>query len=117
MFIFADFVQPGRVLTVTAELLKAEGREVQLKTQGTVEGGIAVRGRLVLERYNLADARVDQAATDEYLKRTLRAHLALLYQPRIEVDTTDPSVLIAGQDSAPAVDSRQGLGDRRVVQR
>ncbi|MEX2114492.1 MAG: 3-hydroxyacyl-ACP dehydratase FabZ family protein [Pirellulales bacterium] len=93
--LFADFVQPGRVLTVTAEILKLDDREVQLKTQGLVEGRIAVRGRLTLERYNLADKRPDLAAADDHLKQNLRAHLALIYRPQIDVDSAPDAGLIA----------------------
>lgn len=103
---FGDFVQPGRVLTVTAELLHTDSREVELKTQGTVAGAVAVGGRLVLERYNLADTRADLAATDEYLKRNLRAHFALIYQPLVDLDGSDDAALIASAD--PAVRSGQG---------
>jgi 3-hydroxyacyl-[acyl-carrier-protein] dehydratase len=100
--LFADFVQPGRVLTVTAELVKLADREAQVKTQGMVEGRVAVRGRLVLERYNLADKRPAEAATDEYLKRTLRAHLSLLHQPQFEVDTAPDGSLIASATASNA---------------
>ena len=69
---FADFVQPGRVLLVTAEILQSGPREVQLKTQGTMAGRVAVGGRLTLERYNLADTRPNMAATDAYLRQYLK---------------------------------------------
>ena len=81
---FADFVEPGCVLTVTAEILSIEPREVQLKTQGTMSDRVAVSGRLVLERYNLADSRPDLAPTDAFLKSHRRTQLALVYRPRLE---------------------------------
>ena len=74
---------------------------MQLKTQGTIAGHVAVSGRLVLERYNLADTRPDLAATDEYLKRTLRAHFALVYQPQTDLDTADESALMASLSARP----------------
>ena len=52
---YADFVQPGQVLQVTAELQKRDGRLTWLKARGTVDGSVAVSARLVLDRYNLAD--------------------------------------------------------------
>ncbi len=100
--LFADFVQPGRVLTVTAELVKLDDREAQVKTHGMVEGRVAVRGRLVLDRYNLADKRPAEAATDEYLKRTLRAHLNLLYQPQLDADAAPDGSLIASTTASSA---------------
>ena len=69
------------MLTVTAEILKQEGREVQLKTQGFLGEDVAVSARLVLERFNLADAEPDRALTDVLVKKHLRELWALLYQP------------------------------------
>jgi 3-hydroxyacyl-[acyl-carrier-protein] dehydratase len=82
---FADFVQPGRVLTVTAEIHKFDDRDVELKTQGSVDGRPAVNGRLVLERYNLGDTRPTLADTDAYLRQLFKTRLALLYRPSEEV--------------------------------
>ena len=98
---FAGFVQPGRVLTVTAEIVQTSDREVQLKTQGTMGGRVAVSGRLVLERYNLADTKADMAGTDEYLKRHLREHFALLHQPLTDVAATSGSAFVAPLSTAP----------------
>lgn len=77
---FADFVQPGRTLTVTAEIQKIQDRDVELKTQGTIEGRVAVSARLTLERYNLADTRPLLADIDGFLRQRAKAHLALLSQ-------------------------------------
>ncbi len=90
---FADFVQPGRVLTVSAEILKVEPGEVQLKTQGTMDGRVAVSGRLVLECYNLADSRPEMAPTDAYLKQHLRNQWALVYRPDSETTAANGSAL------------------------
>jgi 3-hydroxyacyl-[acyl-carrier-protein] dehydratase len=98
---FADFVQPGRVLTVTAEMVQVGARDVQFKTQGTLSGQVAVVGRLVLERYNLADAKPDLAPTDAYLKRHLKAQLALVYQPPIETIAAGGSALVAPASPTP----------------
>jgi 3-hydroxyacyl-[acyl-carrier-protein] dehydratase len=96
---FADFVQPGRVLTVTAEIHKFEDRDVELKARGSVDGRPAVNGRLVLERYNLADTRPVFADTDAYLKQRFRAQLALLYQPPEEIVDLQQSNARDGQQS------------------
>ncbi len=77
---YADFVQPGRVLTVVSEITQLGPREVHCKAQGTMEGRVAVSGRLVLERYNLADTRPELAATDAFLRHHLKAQLALVFQ-------------------------------------
>ncbi len=78
---FANFVLPGQVLTVTAEIIKQDGREVQLKTHGVVGAGTAVVGRLVLERFNLADSRPESAPTDAAVRRKMRELWSLIYQP------------------------------------
>lgn len=75
---FADFVQPGRTLTVTAKIVKMDEREVELKAQGTLEGRTAVNGRLVLERYNLVDTRPGAGDVDAHLKQRMRARLAMM---------------------------------------
>ena len=51
---FANFVQPGQTLAVTAEILEQDERLTRVKTAGTVDGNATVSARLVLERYNLA---------------------------------------------------------------
>jgi 3-hydroxyacyl-[acyl-carrier-protein] dehydratase len=61
---YADFVTPGNALTVRVEQLKAEGRYVSVKFEGEVNGRVSVSGRLVLERYNLADNDPDKAGLD-----------------------------------------------------
>jgi 3-hydroxyacyl-[acyl-carrier-protein] dehydratase len=77
---FANFVVPGQVLTVTAEIIKQDAREVQLKTHGIVGAGTAVVARLVLERYNLADERPESAPTDAAVRRKMRELWSLIYQ-------------------------------------
>src|SRR5690606_18786045 len=58
---YANFVEPGQTLIVSVELLEQDARHTKIKAQGTVDGGVAVSARLVLERYNLADENPDQA--------------------------------------------------------
>jgi 3-hydroxyacyl-[acyl-carrier-protein] dehydratase len=82
---YADFVQPGSVLTVTAEMHRRGERDVELKAQGTVDGRTAVSARLVLERYNLADTRPNLADTDVFLRNQFKARLAMLYHPSEEL--------------------------------
>ena len=61
---YAQFVEPGQTLTVTAEILKFDDGEVKLKAYGTVGGRIIVSARLTLACYNLADADPQHEATD-----------------------------------------------------
>jgi len=75
---YADFVTPGKELVVTAEILKQDNNLTTLKTQGTIDGNVAVNGRLVLERFNLADRYPKRAVTDPYLRSELRGVLKKL---------------------------------------
>src|SRR5215831_2683848 len=69
---YADFVTPGKELVVTAEILKQDNTLTTLKAQGVIDGNVAVNGRLVLERFNLADRYPTRAATDPYMTDELR---------------------------------------------
>jgi 3-hydroxyacyl-[acyl-carrier-protein] dehydratase len=78
---YADFVKPGEVLTVTAELLSQHHGETKLKAQGAVDGRVCVSARLTLRRYNLADEHVDRAASDAKVRTEMRTLFSLLYPP------------------------------------
>lgn len=93
---YNQFVEPGQTLTVTAEVLEAApadparqgaggqdaGRqEVKLRAAGTVGGEQAVSARLVLARYNLAEADAGRELTDQIIKHKMRELLALLHRP------------------------------------
>ena len=75
---YADFVAPGKELVVTAEIVKQDESLTTLKVQGTVEGNVAVHGRLVLERFNLAERYPALKDTDPYMRAQLRPVLASL---------------------------------------
>jgi 3-hydroxyacyl-[acyl-carrier-protein] dehydratase len=81
---YAQFVEPGQTLSVTAEILKSQENETKLKTYGTVGGRVIVSARLTLLQYNLADTRPWQAPVDESLIKELRTQFTLLYQPQTE---------------------------------
>jgi 3-hydroxyacyl-[acyl-carrier-protein] dehydratase len=61
---YADFVQPGQNLRISAEIIKQDARNVTLKTEGRVNEVTAVNGRLVLERFNQADLNAALEASD-----------------------------------------------------
>jgi 3-hydroxyacyl-[acyl-carrier-protein] dehydratase len=94
---FADFVQPGSALVVSAELVRTEQRDAEFKTQGVLDGRMAVSARLVLDRYNLADDRPDMAATDAYLKQYFRDQLAIVYRSTTGVAANTDSAMISPQ--------------------
>lgn len=78
---YADFVTPGKELVVTAEILKQDSSLTTLKTQGTIDGNIAVNGRLVLDRFNLAERYPQRRNTDPYLRTEMRSVLKRLLEP------------------------------------
>jgi 3-hydroxyacyl-[acyl-carrier-protein] dehydratase len=88
---YAQFVEPGQTLSVTAEILKFDDGEVKMKAYGTVSGRIILSARLTLACYNLADTDPAHEATDVATRQDLRSQLALLYQPQMNVPTPSTS--------------------------
>jgi 3-hydroxyacyl-[acyl-carrier-protein] dehydratase len=82
---YKEFVAPGQLLTVTAEILKQDDRLTQLKTRGVVDGRDAVGGRLTLERFNLADNSPERSVTDGVVISELRQTFNLLYSAPVSV--------------------------------
>jgi 3-hydroxyacyl-[acyl-carrier-protein] dehydratase len=75
---YADFVTPGKELIVTAEIVKHDDRLTTLKVQGTIDGNVSVHGRIVVERFNLADINPALRDIDPYMCAELRPVLARL---------------------------------------
>jgi 3-hydroxyacyl-[acyl-carrier-protein] dehydratase len=78
---YGSFVEPGKTLVVTAELvgsLASEESLVVFKGRGEVEGTQTVSARLSLIRYNLRDRNPALQEADDKLVRHLRGQLALL---------------------------------------
>jgi 3-hydroxyacyl-[acyl-carrier-protein] dehydratase len=61
---FADFVQPGQTLKITAEMIKQDSSTSTVKAEGVVNAAVAVAGRLVLERRNQAETNTVAASMD-----------------------------------------------------
>ncbi len=80
---YADFVEPGEVLEVTAEIVKTTENTTTLKVKGTVAGKPAVSARLILERFNVAERYGLEPGRDATVIRNLREEFELLYQPRV----------------------------------
>lgn len=78
---YANFVQPGQKLRVAVEQIKKEDRLATFKVAGSVDGKSTITGRIVLERYSLADDDPHQAETDERVRVYLRKILRSLMQP------------------------------------
>jgi 3-hydroxyacyl-[acyl-carrier-protein] dehydratase len=76
---YGDFVEPGKVLTVTAEVLSQDETITKVKASGTVGDRTSLTARLVLERYNLADRRPYGDAIDARVRSEMRRLWSLLY--------------------------------------
>ncbi|MFO0012302.1 MAG: beta-hydroxyacyl-ACP dehydratase [Planctomycetota bacterium] len=75
---FADFMEPGQLLTVVAEIVKSEDRSVTLKASGNRGDVVAVSGRLVLGKKNLEMGDPELAALDEFSRDAMRQEFAKL---------------------------------------
>jgi 3-hydroxyacyl-[acyl-carrier-protein] dehydratase len=82
---YGHFVDPGRQLLVTVELVGREGNRASLKGTGEVPGNQAVSARVVLESYNLRDRNPAWQPTDERLIAHFRSLGELL---RKDLDPT-----------------------------
>ncbi len=79
---YGSFMEPGKTLTVTAELLdKADSDDPQaltFKGKGECDGTATVSARLTLTRYNLRDRNPSLQAMDERIVAHLRGQYAIL---------------------------------------
>ena len=78
---YGQFVEPGQMLTVSAELVSQSDTEAKLKASGSLDGRMIVSGRLVLAKYNLADINPARQRVDDRIREELRAVFSLLYRP------------------------------------
>ena len=69
---FQGFVQPGDQLQVQADIKKSEGSLTYLKVTGSVEGRLAVSGRMVVDSYDLADRQRLDPSIDEFMRLKFR---------------------------------------------
>lgn len=90
---FADFVEPGEVLVLTASFVKQDERMAILKTSGHVNGSITVTGRLVLERYNEAETNAHYVPIDARARLLMHQEFNRLYQPGSLNATASPVLL------------------------
>jgi len=69
---FADFMQPGQVLTIVAELVKSDESSFTIKASGNRGDVVAVSGRLILGKRNLEDQNGALSSLDEYVRNEMR---------------------------------------------
>ena len=76
---YGDFLEPGRVLTVTAEVVGEDGPLTKVKASGSIDGRTSLTAKLVLERYNMADRRAFGAAIDARVRSEMRRLWSVLH--------------------------------------
>ena len=76
---YGDFAEPGKTLTVTAEVLSQDDRITKVKASGKIGDRTSLTARLELERYNLADRVAHGAALDARVRAEMRRLWSLLY--------------------------------------
>jgi 3-hydroxyacyl-[acyl-carrier-protein] dehydratase len=69
---YGAFMEPGRQMAVSVELVERDGGLATLKGKGESEGQTTVSARVVLASYNLRDRDPALGATDERIVRHLR---------------------------------------------
>jgi 3-hydroxyacyl-[acyl-carrier-protein] dehydratase len=69
---YGTFVEPGRRLEVTAELVERQGPLAVLKGRGEVQGNLAVSARITVCGYNLRDSDPALGGADERIVQHLR---------------------------------------------
>jgi 3-hydroxyacyl-[acyl-carrier-protein] dehydratase len=75
---YADFVPPGETLEVTVSMIKKDERLATVKVEGHTANRPTLSGRLVLERYNLAERNPEQQLLDQQLTQYFRRVQKLL---------------------------------------
>lgn len=69
---YADFVPPGSQLRISVDLIKEDERLVTFKMSGMVGDRTSLSGRIVLERYCLADDDPEMLEYDNRLRTSLK---------------------------------------------
>src|SRR5437879_3065844 len=75
---YGHFMQPGRQMEISVDVVEWGEPVATLKGKGEVEGEATVSARLSLGRYNLRDRNPDWRATDDRIVAHLRHHYSWL---------------------------------------
>jgi 3-hydroxyacyl-[acyl-carrier-protein] dehydratase len=75
---YGTFMEPGRRMEVTVELVERQGPLAVVKGKGEVQGNLTVSARVTLGTYNLRDRNPALSHTDERIVQHLRTLLAVL---------------------------------------
>lgn len=81
---YGNFVEPGRQMLLTAELVEDDGILAAFKGKGEVDGTTAVSAKFTVTRYNLRDRDPAWQAVDERIVNHLRSlYLVLRAAPQV----------------------------------
>ena len=75
---YGHFMEPGRQMQISVELVEMGEPIATLRGKGEVDGQSTVTARLSLGRYNLGDRNPAWRATDERILAHMREHYSLL---------------------------------------
>jgi 3-hydroxyacyl-[acyl-carrier-protein] dehydratase len=75
---YGTFMEPGKQLAITVELVERDTQAAVFKGKGEVDGNTAVSARLTLGHYNLGDRHPALRPTDEQIVQHLRRQSLLL---------------------------------------
>jgi 3-hydroxyacyl-[acyl-carrier-protein] dehydratase len=75
---YGTFMEPGRRMLITVEMVEENGALASFKGRGEADGATTVTGRFSLESYNLRETNPALAEVDERLNAHFRNRLRLL---------------------------------------
>lgn len=75
---FADFMEPGQTMEITAEILKSDDKTVTLKASGMKGDVVACSARLIVGKSNMVDRNADLAALDGFMRESMRQEMKKL---------------------------------------
>jgi 3-hydroxyacyl-[acyl-carrier-protein] dehydratase len=75
---FADFMQPGQTLVITAEIVKDSADSVSIKASGSKGETVAVSARLVIAKSNLGSTDPELAPLDAFMRDSMRERMEQL---------------------------------------
>jgi 3-hydroxyacyl-[acyl-carrier-protein] dehydratase len=76
---YGTFMEPGRQMEVTAELVELQSGLASFKGKGEVQGNTTVSARYTLARYNLGDHNPGMRNVDARIIEELRGRYAILH--------------------------------------
>ncbi len=76
---YGQFVEPGQLLYLTAEIVSQDDRYTECKAEGRMEDRLTVSGKIYLERYNLAERDPELARVDRSVVKDMRQLFNILW--------------------------------------